>query len=179
MRTNRYHSTSIFLHWAIFLLFVTALTLIEYRGFLPKGDPLKDPLRYWHMVAGQTVLLFVVFRVVARFLFGVPATVSGPRWQTAAAHTVHTLLYILMFALPITGILFNQAAGREIHYFGLILPQFIGPDKALGRSLHDVHEWLGNAVYYVVGLHILGALWHQFVRRDNALRRMWPGKTAG
>lgn len=176
MRTNRYHPTSIFFHWAIFLLIATALTLIEYRGYLPKGDPMKNPLRMWHMLAGQTVLLFVVFRVAARFLFGVPSLTPAPRWQTWSAHTVHALLYILMFALPITGILFNQAAGREVAYFGWVLPQLIGPDKPLGRSLHDVHEFLGNAVYYVVGLHILGALWHQFVRKDNALRRIWTGR---
>jgi cytochrome b561 len=179
MKANRYHPSSIFLHWAIFLLFATALALIEYRGYLPKGDPMKNPLRYWHTLAGQTVLLFVLFRLAARFLFGVPRLVDGPRWQTWSAHTVHALLYILMFALPITGILFNQAAGREINYFGWVLPQFIGPDKELGHTLHDVHEWLGNAVYYVVGLHILGALWHQFVRKDNALRRMWPGGAKG
>jgi cytochrome b561 len=179
MKANRYHSTSIFLHWAIFLLFVTALTLIEYRGYLPKGEPLKKSLAYWHMLAGQTVLLFVVFRVAARFLFGVPRLADGPRWQIWTAHTVHALLYLLMFGLPITGILFNQAAGREINYFGLVLPQFIGLNKELGHTLHDVHEFLGNAVYYVVGLHILGALWHQFVRRDNALSRMLPGGAKG
>jgi cytochrome b561 len=176
MKTNRYHPSSIFFHWAIFLLMATALALIEYRGYLPKGDELKTPLRNWHMLAGQTVLWLVILRVAARTLFGAPSLADGPRWQIWSAHTVHALLYILMFALPITGILFNQYAGREISYFGLILPQLVGPDKALGRSVHDIHELLGNAVYYVVGLHILGALWHQFVRKDNALRRMWPGR---
>jgi cytochrome b561 len=175
MRTSRYHPTSIFLHWAIFLLMATALTLIEYRGFLPKGDALKTPLRDAHMLAGQLVLLFVVFRIAARFIFGVPSLQSGPRWQMWTAHIVHALLYILMLGLPITGILFNQAAGRDVSFIGWVLPHLIAPDKALGHTLHDVHEWLGNAVYYVVGLHILGALWHQFVRRDGALRRMWPG----
>ena len=172
MKTNRYHPSSIFLHWAIFLLFAAALALIEYRGYLPKGDALKTPLRNWHMLAGQTVLWLVILRLAARALFGVPAPAAGPRWQVWSARIVHLLLYVLMFALPITGILFNQAAGREVVYFGWTLPQFIGADKPLGHTLRDVHELLGNAVYYVVGLHILGALWHQFVRKDNALRRM-------
>lgn len=178
MKTERYHPASIFFHWAIFLLIASALALIEYRGYVPKGDEMRNTLRNWHMLAGQTVLWLVVLRVAARFFFGAPSLTPGPRWQVASAHLVHALLYILMFALPITGILFNQAAGREVAYFGLTLPQFIGPDKPLGRTLHDLHELLGNAVYYVAGLHILGALWHQFVRKDDALRRMWPGRAA-
>jgi cytochrome b561 len=175
MKASRYHPTSIFFHWAIFLLIAAALILIEYRGYLPKGDPLKDPLKTAHMLAGQLVLLFVVFRLAARFIFGVPPALRGPRWQTLAAQAVHFLLYLVMFALPIAGILFNQAAGREVAFFGWVLPQMIGVDKALSRELHGVHVWLGNSVYYLVGLHILGALWHQFVRRDGGLRRMWPG----
>lgn len=178
MKANRYHPASIFLHWAIFLLIASALALIEYRGYLPKGDAMKTPLRNWHMLAGQTVLWFVVLRVAARFFFGSPSLTPGPRWQVASAHVVHALLYILMFALPITGILFNQAAGRDVSYFGWILPQLIAPNKELGRSLHDLHELMGNSVYYIAGLHILGALWHQFVRKDNALGRMWPGRAA-
>jgi len=46
-----------FLHWFIFLLFVIALATIEYRGEVPKGDPLRDTLKTVHMLAGQLVFL--------------------------------------------------------------------------------------------------------------------------
>ena len=179
MKPQRYHPAYIFLHWAIFLAMATALALIEYRGYVPKGDPLKATLRNYHMLAGQLVLLFVLFRIVARFLFGVPALENGPRVQKLVAHIVHILLWVLMLGLPLTGILFNQAAGRDVVFFGWVLPQLVGTDKPLGHTLHDIHEWLGNAVYYVVGLHILGALFHQFMLKDNGLKRMWPGPKKG
>src|ERR1700688_4287046 len=99
MKPDRYHPASIFFHWVIFLLFVAALAAIEYRGYVPKGDPLRHSLKSIHMLAGQLVFLFVLFRVAARFRFGVPPSASGPRWRMWAAHAVHGLLYLTMFAL--------------------------------------------------------------------------------
>ncbi|MDY7579754.1 cytochrome b [Herbaspirillum sp. RTI4] len=172
MNRNRYHPASVFFHWMIFLLFVIALAVIEYRGDVPKGDPLRDTLRTIHMMTGQLVFLFAAFRIAARFRFGVPAALPGPRWQTWSGEAVHILLYVIMFALPITGVLFTQAGGRDVSFFGLILPQLISPDAALKESIRDIHELIGNAVYYVVGLHALAALWHHFIRKDSTLRRM-------
>jgi cytochrome b561 len=42
----------------------------------------------------------------------------------------------------------------------------------LGQQFEDIHGWVGTIFYYVIGLHILGALWHHFGRRDDTLRRM-------
>ncbi|WP_272939311.1 cytochrome b [Pseudomonas amygdali] len=42
----------------------------------------------------------------------------------------------------------------------------------LKSTLKSAHEFVGNAVYFIAGLHIVGALWHQFVQRDNLLTRM-------
>jgi cytochrome b561 len=179
MKPDRYHPASIFFHWVIFLLFVAALAAIEYRGYVPKGDPLRDALRAIHVLAGQLIFLFVLFRVAARLRFGAPPTASGPRWQGRAAQAVHGLLYMVMFALPITGVLFNQAGGREVVFFDWALPQLIEPDKALRSTLHSIHVWIGNALYYLAGLHILGALWHHFALKDNTLRRMLIGADQG
>ncbi len=175
MNQKRYHATSIFFHWAIFLLMALALAAIEYRGFLPKGDPDKKIILHNHMLFGQLVFVFVVLRVASRFSFGVPSALSGSRWQIWVAHAMHALLYLVMFALPITGVLFTQAGGKEVDFLGWVLPHFIAPDKALKGSIKEVHEFIGNAVYYLVGLHILGALWHQFWLKDGTLRRMWFG----
>jgi cytochrome b561 len=40
------------------------------------------------------------------------------------------------------------------------------------EKLEDIHVWIGQAFYYVIGLHIVGALWHHFVRHDTTLRRI-------
>lgn len=169
---KKYHPASVFLHWFIFLLFIVALAAIELRGEIPKGEPLRATLKTVHMMAGQLVLLFVLFRLAARWRFGVPPELDAPQWQARAAGTMHILLYLVMFALPVTGILFTQAEGKDVMFFSMALPRLIGSDPALSDTLKDIHELIGNAVYYLVGLHAAGALWHHFVRRDHIFQRM-------
>ena len=169
---NRYHPSTVVLHWLIFLLFAAALAFIEYRGYLPKGDPLKKSLRNWHMLAGQLAFLFVFFRIAARLRFAAPAHISGPVWQKLSAKAVHGLLYAVMFALPISGIWFTQAGGREVEFLGWVWPTLVAPDAAMKTSIRSLHELFGNAVYFLVGVHILGAFCHQWVRKDGAIYRM-------
>ena len=169
---NRYHPISVFLHWLIFLLFSAALGFIEYRGYLPKGDLLKKTLRNWHMLAGQLAFLFVLLRIMARLKFAAPAAVSGAHWQTLSAKVTHGLLYAVMLALPVSGVLFTQAGGKEVQFFGLVLPTLIAPDAALKTNIRYLHEWVGNAIYFLVGLHVLGALWHQWIKKDGLMNRM-------
>jgi len=156
----------------MFLLFVVALAAIEYREDVPKGDPLRNILKSVHMHAGQLVFLFVLLRVFARWRYAAPAHIASPRWQTLAASALHLLLYFVMFALPISGILFTQAGGRDVVFFGWTLPHLIAVNDDWHDNIQDVHEFLGNAVYYLVGIHIAAALWHQWVRKDAILRRM-------
>ena len=59
-----------------------------------------------------------------------------------------------------------------MQFLGWTLPTFIGNDKPLSRQLEDVHTFLGNVMIWLVVLHIGAALYHVFVRRDDALARM-------
>jgi len=35
-----------------------------------------------------------------------------------------------------------------------------------------MHGTVGDVFYWVIGLHIVAALWHHLMRRDDTLRRM-------
>ncbi|MFX5622514.1 cytochrome b/b6 domain-containing protein, partial [Acinetobacter baumannii] len=89
---------------------------------------LRDLLRTVHMHAGQLVLIFVVVRLIARKLLGVPPELPLPRLQQLGASAVHLLLYAVMIGLPITGILFTQAGGRDVVFFGMTLPVILAKD---------------------------------------------------
>jgi cytochrome b561 len=86
----------------------------------------------------------------------------------------HLTLYGAMLAMPLLGWLMTSAGGHPIPFFGLSLPPLIGENKELGRTLEDVHEFIGNALYYVIGLHAVAALAHHYAVRDNTLLRMMP-----
>jgi len=84
------------------------------------------------------------------------------------------LLYLFLFIQPILGIITLQIGGKSVTLFGVtLLPSFVAhPDRKLGHWWENIHTTLGTIFYYVIALHILAALWHHYMRRDNTLKRM-------
>lgn len=168
---ERYARPSVVVHWLMFVLFACALAAIEYKGTLPKGSAERALFTSIHMMLGQSILLVACVRVWLRWCYAAPADI-GSAWQVASARLVHWVLYAMMFVLPVTGVLFMQAGGHDVPLLSWTLPRLVVENPSLKSTLKSVHEFIGNAVYFVVGLHIVGALWHQFVQRDNLLTRM-------
>ena len=52
------------------------------------------------------------------------------------------------------------------------MPALLAENKDLAHQLEDLHGGIGEAFYWVIGLHVLAALYHHLVRRDDTLRRM-------
>jgi cytochrome b561 len=106
-----------------------------------------------------------------------PADVPMPAWQRQAAHSTHIALYVLFFAVPLSGWAYSSAAGFPIVVFGLLpLPDFVPADKALAETIQPVHQWLAYLLALVVVGHVGAALKHHFMDRDELLLRMWPKK---
>jgi cytochrome b561 len=177
---QRYTRTAIALHWLIALLIVGAFTLGLVMTDIPGITPAK--LRYynWHKWAGVTVLLLAALRLLWRLGHRPPPlTAATPAWQRRASGGVHHLLYVLMFAVPLTGYFLTLAAGRPVVYFNLFkLPVLIQPDPALKEVLGEVHEWLNWFMAAIVALHVLAALKHALIDRDDTMRRMLPGRNS-
>ena len=160
-------------HWGMALLVVVAIVLIELTDLAPKGSALRRGMREWHSQAGLLVLALVWFRLAWKLVNTEPAIVPPPAaWQRKAAHAVAWTFYALMVVLPVLGILMLQADGRPVALLGLPLPVVVGVDKTLAHRLEDVHEWLGNAMMVLIGLHVAATVWHGVVLRDNTLARM-------
>lgn len=160
-------------HWGMALLVVVAIVLIELADLAPKGSTLRRGMREWHAQAGLLVLALVWFRLAWKLVNTEPAIVPPPfAWQRRTAHAVAWAFYALMVALPVLGIVMMQADGRPVALLGLQLPAVVGGDKALAHRLEDVHEWLGNAMLALIGLHVAATAWHGVVLRDNTLARM-------
>jgi cytochrome b561 len=88
------------------------------------------------------------------------------------------MLYVLIFAVPLSGYFYSLAAGVKVVYFGLFpLPVLIQPDPALKPILKAVHYWLNMLMAGLVGLHVAAALKHLLVDRDGIVQRMLPFST--
>ena len=98
-----------------------------------------------------------------------------PKQEIILARLVHTLLFLSMIAMPITGYLMSAYANKTIPYFDLIhIPMLVQPDKTMAHLFHDIHAYMSYAIIALVSLHVLGALKHHFIDRNNILIRMLP-----
>ena len=176
---QRYTGTAIALHWLVAVLVIANFTLGLVMVDIPGLTPAK--LRYfsWHKWAGVTVLLLATLRLLWRLAHRAPALPdSMPEWEKSAAHASHFLLYVLLFAVPLSGYFYSLAAGVPVVYFGVIeLPVLIGRDPVLKELLESTHYWLNMLLAATVAVHVLAALKHQFIDHDSVFRRMLPGRT--
>jgi cytochrome b561 len=82
----------------------------------------------------------------------------------------------LLFTTPIVGMVTFIWHGRQLD-LGLLRINFgIASNRAVFEPTEDVHGYLAYILFALAGAHILAALWHQFVRRDGVLARMWPSR---
>ncbi len=168
---------SIALHWltAILILGLAAVGLIMTE--LPTS-PLKMQVYGLHKSFGLTVLALTVIRLAWRMLAGTPEAIPAPKAQLVVAKTVHGLMYGLLFAIPLSGWLYNSASGFPLRWFGMPLPKlFTGFNPAIKQMAHALHENLFYALALLLLLHAGAALWHHYIKRDNLLKRM-TGKSS-
>lgn len=163
------------LHWLMLVLLVGVYACIELRELYPKGSDAREALKTWHYMLGVLVFVLVWLRLAARLSGPTPAiTPNPPAYQQWASKLLHLALYALMIAMPLLGWAALSAGGKHIPFFGLELPPLMNQDKALAKTLEEIHETVGNAGYYLIGLHTAAALYHHFIVRDDTLLRMLP-----
>ncbi len=172
---NRYSTVSLILHWLIAALVLTQVLLITARE--SSHGPVARQLLDLHKSVGMGVLILTVLRILWRMMNpAIPLPAAMPRWETLLARTTQVLFYVALLALPLTGWAAMSAMGRDVSWFGLfnwpLLP--VEGGRAVGRTLLDVHGWVVKGVYVLLALHVIGALKHQFIDRDNVLHRMIP-----
>ena len=167
---------TIALHWIMALLFVAAFIAGQVMDELPRGGDKLSALG-WHLVLGGAVFALAIPRLLRRRridTFHDSGHDTGPAWERGAAKAVHALLYVLMVALPVTGFLAGASLRGAIPlpWGGEFGPLFSSP--LLHEAMGETHEFLVSALVIGVGLHVVGTLWHKYVRHDGVAGRMSP-----
>ena len=171
---TRYRSSQRLLHWLMAIVIIAALVIGLYCSYLTPGIPLRRALLDVHKSLGMTALFLIAIRLPLRLSLGEPAY-QRPlgAFNHHAARGAHMLLYILMILMPLAGYTTSAAGGHDLPWFGLFQwPNLLPLDKGLERTAAEIHEYGAYCLYAVVSLHILAALWHHFVRKDDVLKRM-------
>jgi cytochrome b561 len=172
----RYTRTAIVLHWLIAILIIGAFCMGLVMADMPGITPTKLKYYSWHKWTGVTILALAAVRLLWRLGHRAPPyPASMPVWQHTAAHGLHGLLYVLMFAVPLSGYFYTLASGIPVVYLGLVqLPVLIEPNPELKPLLKELHFWLNMGLAACVGVHLAAALKHRLIDRDTILQRMLP-----
>ena len=163
------------LHWLVFAL-VFAQFLIGWAMPEIHRDTPREGLVDWHLSVGATLMFVVVLRLVWWFTHPVPLATTMKAWEIRLAKHVHNVLYLLLLAIPLLGWVAAGYFGYTVHLFGpFTLPALADNIMEWAHEVGDVHAVLTNVLIGVVGLHIVGALYHSFIVRDRVMQRMLPG----
>lgn len=165
------------LHWLTALLVVVAVILGVAMVNVGRGS-LQNALFDLHRSFGALILVVAGVRLLWRLYRPAPPPLAEiPRLQAIAARSVHALLYVFLFAMPLLGWAGTSAFGAKIMVFGLFeLPPILDQDRELSKTLLWLHGWAGFVFTGLFTLHAAAALHHHFVRRDATLRRMLPDR---
>lgn len=171
---ERYNALAIGFHWLLAFGIIGMLLFGLYLDELHNA-PNKGQLVGLHKSIGVTILLLAFLRLMWRFTSPVPMLPSSmPLWQKGVAHASHTLLYLMMFIMPLSGWIASDAAGHHPSLFGLPLPVLVQPSRDLQHMVWPVHAIGANVLWGLLALHVAAALYHHVVKGDNVLTRMLP-----
>ncbi len=169
---QQYGHVSRYLHWLLTVMVLGMLTVGILMGDLPK--PFRYTIYNIHKLTGLSVLILIsVFALWSLFNRKPKYPAEMKFWEKRLARTVHLSLFALIIFMPLSGWLMSTAANKLPHIGSL---QFAMPDipvsKPLSKFGKHMHEYIAWAIGILVGLHVIGALKHHFINKNNILRRM-------
>ncbi len=199
MKNNtKYTNVAITLHWFIAIAILFMFVLGWFMTELPKEsakttsfDIFNLGLMTWevakeesprafyfnlHKSIGLTTLMLIVLRMYWRFTHRPPAFLNSMKlWEKRLAKATHHSLYLLMFLIPLSGIIMSAGSKYGIKWFGIkVIPGF--DDKAIRELFYEFHQIFGLLLLFLLIFHILGAIKHSIIDKDGTLRRMWFSK---
>ncbi|WPY01315.1 Cytochrome b561 [Candidatus Trichorickettsia mobilis] len=158
------------LHWAIAAVILGMIIV----GFVMSGmasSELKFQIYGIHKATGVMLLFFIFLRLIWK-LINVSVVVEMPLWQHLAAKAGHLLLYLLMFAMPISGMLMSLMSGHDISIYGFYTIKTITKNELIGKTSWMLHGYFAWVFVGVIVAHVLAALYHHFIRKDNVLKNI-------
>jgi cytochrome b561 len=175
---SRYGVVSKLLHWGIALLILVQFYLVYWKNWvLPDKSSIANfYINGLHKPIGMVVLLLAIFAVTWHVNSRKPGyPLHMPKWEKHSAIFVQSVLYLTLFAMPISGLIMSTAAGHPPSFFGLFqFPQFISKNETIARFFFDIHQITSYIIIALVITHIAAALKHHFIDHDDILKRMLP-----
>lgn len=184
---TRFGALAKFFHWTTAAAFIAAYIVVYYViWFMDDTSPESWPVLNVHWALGLLVGFLVLPRLLWRLLQVQPHSPPGSKLEHRLAQVAHWGLYGLLIVMPLTGYLgtgaptdygvFSVTGFNETAAFAWISATYGVSYEAFEVPIDDIHHFIGKWVAWgVVGLHVVAAVFHHRIRRDDVLVRMLPG----
>ncbi|MBN2866971.1 MAG: cytochrome b [Thiotrichales bacterium] len=172
-QSQTYGWISIVLHWMVAIVVLGTFALGFWMVDL-------DYYSTWYHDAPnihKSIGVLLILGMLARFLWNQvnikPQPLAKSALQNSIAVTVHLILYLLVFAIGVSGYLISTAESQPIAVFDWFeVPALFTPFEDQADIAGEIHEWLAYGLMGLVALHALAALKHHFFNKDKTLKRM-------
>ncbi len=172
---QRYSASAQVSHWLLALLIFALYIMGWYMVEIPKKTP---PVAFWynlHKSIGLVAVLPIVYLIWWRLRHKAPPLpVTMPRWEISASKLNHTLFYICLIVMTLSGFLESSFTKWGIKFFGLPLPSVFWEDKNISSIFNEIHFYASYLFIVLIGIHVLAALKHWLIDRDGVFQRMLP-----
>lgn len=175
---TRYHPLLVALHWVLaFGITVSLVRSFIGLAHMSNADPAKLVALRLHMTAGMVISIIMLIRLVVRLKTAKPPVASTEfSAVNPLAAITHGSFYALVFGMAITGLATAFLAGLFTIVYGHSGTPL--PPTFLVYPTRIAHGIIGWTLAILIGLHIVAVLFHQFVKKEGVLRRMWFGRRA-
>jgi cytochrome b561 len=141
---------------------------------LPLAEPLSPRAFYFnlHKSLGITIFALILFRLFWRLTHTAPdfpATMKA--WETTLAEYTHKALYLFMLAVPTTGLIMAAYSKYGVVWFGVRLIEGLN-NEGLRTAFKEAHEFTVTVLVALVVVHVLAAIKHKVIDKDEVLQRM-------
>lgn len=178
---SRYDVLSRAFHW-LTAIAVTIAFILGPGGFGRMVRQGVDPATHldivWHESLGLLVFSLTVLRLLWVAFRPAAPRVAMPAWMHIASKLAHGALWALLLALPMTALLALASEGHPLTLLGGVrfdqMPLFANSPLAPLADWGEVHEFLGDAIMWIAGLHAVAAIFHHVVLKDRVLSSMLP-----
>ena len=176
MQKQTYSATAKFFHWSIAIMILFNLLSGTIIANLAEHSKLQLDLMDIHKQSGVIILTLVVCRIIWRLTHQYPSLQNFlPGNEILLARFGHLSLYLLMIAVPISGVIYSQSFGKYVSILWFKLPIIIPVhNQATVAQYLSYHKYLAISIATMICVHIIAALKHHLIDKNPVLYRMLP-----
>jgi cytochrome b561 len=171
---SNWGATAITLHWLTALVIFGMFALGLYMTDLTLYHPWYHKAPHLHRSIGVLLFIATVLRLGWRLWSPPPAPLENHLWwERLLARLVHGLLYLLLFAVMLSGYLISTADGRGVEVFTWFsVPALISGLENQEDIAGLIHLVVASTLIGFALLHAGAAFKHHLIDRDRTLLRM-------